>query len=89
MIVCLELFGHALPSILQAEKTFLPLLSNALTLIGGEGTFGGAHSVGIDTAYLIGDISNMIDEDAPVEDCTTMYQPRRQKKNTGPVMGGM
>ena len=31
----------------------------------------------------------LIDEDAPVEDCTTMHQPRRQKKNTGPVMGGM
>ena len=52
-------------------------------------TFGSAHSVGTDAAYLIGDISNMIDEDAPVEDCTTMHQPRRQKKNTGPVMGGM
>jgi len=51
--------------------------------------FGGAHSIGIDTAYLIGNIGNMIDEDAPVEDCTTMHQPRRQKKNTGPVMGGM
>lgn len=52
-------------------------------------TFGGTHSVGTDAAYLIGDIGNMIDEDAPVEDCTTMHQPRRQKKNTGPVMGGM
>lgn len=52
-------------------------------------TFGGAHSVGTDAAYLIGDIGNIIDEDAPVEDCTTMQQPRRQKKNTGPVMGGM
>ena len=52
-------------------------------------SFSGAHSVGTDAAYLIGDISNMIDEDAPVEDCTTMHQPRRQKKNTGPVMGGM
>lgn len=51
--------------------------------------FGGAHSVGTDAAYLIGDIGNIIDEDAPVEDCTTMQQPRRQKKNTGPVMGGM
>ena len=51
--------------------------------------FGGAHSVGTDAAYLIGDIGNIIDEDAPVEDCTTMHQPRRQKKNTGPVMGGM
>ena len=51
--------------------------------------FGSAHSVGTDAAYLIGDIGNVIDEDAPVEDCTTMQQPRRQKKNTGPVMGGM
>ncbi|MDO5124357.1 MAG: relaxase/mobilization nuclease domain-containing protein [Eubacteriales bacterium] len=51
--------------------------------------FGGTHSIGTDAAYLIGDISNIIDEDAPVEDCTTMHQPRRQKKNTGPVMGGM
>ena len=34
-------------------------------------------------------VTNIIDEDAPVEDCTTMHQPRRQKKNTGPVMGGM
>lgn len=51
--------------------------------------FGSAHSVGTDTAYLIGDIGNIIDEDAPVEDCTTMHQPRKQKKNTGPVMGGM
>lgn len=51
--------------------------------------FGSAHSIGTDAAYLIGDIGNVIDEDAPVEDCTTMQQPRRQKKNTGPVMGGM
>ena len=34
-------------------------------------------------------MTNIIDEDAPVEDCTTMHQPRRQKKNSGPVMGGM
>ena len=52
-------------------------------------TFSSAHSVGTDAAYLIGDIGNIIDEDAPVEDCTTMQQPRRQKKNTDPVMSGM
>ena len=52
-------------------------------------TFGGAHSVGTDAAYLIGDIGKIIDEDAPVEDCTTMHQPRKQKNNTSPVMGGM
>ena len=49
----------------------------------------GADRLGIDSAYLFADLTNIIDEDAPVEDCTTMYQPRRQKKNTGPVMGGM
>ena len=59
------------------------------TVLDGSDTFGGAHSVGTDTAYLIGDIGNLIDEDAFVEDCTTMHQTRRQKKNTGPVMGGM
>ena len=59
------------------------------TVLDISDSFGGTHSVGTDAAYLIGDISNMIDEDAPVEDCTTMHQPRRQKKNTGPVMGGM
>ena len=52
-------------------------------------TFGGAHSVGTDAAYLIGNIGNMIDEDAPVEDCTTMHYPTEHKKKHGPVMGGM
>ena len=50
---------------------------------------GGADRLGTDTAYLFADLTNIIDEDAPVEDCTTMHQPRRQKKNSGPVMGGM
>ena len=59
------------------------------TVLDIDDPFGSAHSVGTDTAYLIGDIGNIIDEDAPVEDCTTMHQPRKQKKNTGPVMGGM
>ena len=52
-------------------------------------TFSGTHSVGTDTAYLIGDIGNLIDEDAPVEDCTTMHYPTERKKKHGPVMGGM
>lgn len=52
-------------------------------------TFGGAHSVETDAAYLIGNIGNMIDEDAPVEDCTTMHYPTERKKKHGPVMGGM
>lgn len=52
-------------------------------------TFSGTHSIGTDTAYLIGDIGNIIDEDAPVEDCTTKHYPAERKKNHGPVMGGM
>ena len=52
-------------------------------------SFGCAHSVGTDAAYLIGDIGNVIDEDAPVEDCTTKHYPTERKKKHGPVMGGM
>ena len=52
-------------------------------------TFGGAHSVGTDAAYLIGDIGNIIDEDAPVEDCTTKHYPVERKKKQGLVMSGM
>ena len=51
--------------------------------------FGGTHSIGTDAAYLIGDIGNIIDEDAPVEDCTTKHYPAERKKKQGPVMSGM
>ena len=50
------------------------------------------HGLGSDTAYFIADLTNIIDEDAYVEDCTTMhYAPSRKKKEqqSGPVMGGM
>ena len=46
-------------------------------------------SIGTDTLYLIGGISTLIDEDAPVEDCTTKHYPAERKKKHGPVMGGM
>ena len=51
--------------------------------------FWSAHSAGTDAAYLIGDIGNIIDEDAPVEDCTTKHFPVERKKKQGPVIGGM
>lgn len=35
------------------------------------------------------DLTNIIDEDAPVEDCTTTHYPTERKKKHGPVMGGM
>lgn len=43
-----------------------------------------------DAAYLAADITNIIDDDAPVEDCTTRhFSTEHKKKNSGPVMGGM
>ena len=59
------------------------------TVLDFSDTFGGTRSVGTDAAYLIGDIGNLIDEDTPVEDCTTMHYPTERKKKHGPVMGGM
>ena len=48
-----------------------------------------SDSIGTDTLYLIGGISNLIDEDTPVEDSTTMHQKKELKKYNGPVMSGM
>lgn len=50
---------------------------------------GSADHLGTDTAYLFADLTNIIDEDAPVEDCTTTHYPTERKKKHGPVMGGM
>lgn len=50
---------------------------------------GSADHPGTDTAYLFADLTNIIDEDAPVEDCTTTHYPTERKKKHGPVMGGM
>lgn len=67
----------------QAKDAYEP---NVLDI---SDTFGGAHSIGTDTAYLVDNIFNIIDEDEPVEDCTTMHCPTERKKNHGPVMSGM
>lgn len=53
------------------------------------GTGSNTDHIGIDTAYLVGNIGNIIDGDAPVEDCTTKHYPAERKKNHDPVMGGM
>lgn len=58
-------------------------------VLGVPGAFGDTLDIGIGAAYLIGNLGNIIDEDAPVEDCTTKYYPAERKKNHGPVMGGM
>ena len=66
------------------------------TLIGGtngeaefeEADFGFAYPdypadhLGIDSAYLAGDVMNILDNDSHTEDCTTMNQPPHNKKNT-------
>ena len=53
-------------------------------------SFGDNGTVLSDAAYLAADITGIIDDDAPVEDCTTRHCPsEHKKKNSGPVMGGM
>ncbi len=37
---------------------------------------------GNDIAYLVADLTNILDDDHPVEDCTTMKKPRKERKNT-------
>ena len=41
-----------------------------------------ADHLGIDSAYLAADMMNIIDNDRHTEDCTTMKQPPKNKKNT-------
>ena len=48
----------------------------------------------VDGLYLAADISNLIDEDGEIQDCTTIHYPTERKKKqeqgySGPVMGGM
>ena len=66
------------------------------TLLGGtdgetefeEADFGFAYPdhpadhLGFDSAYLAADVMNILDNDSHTEDCTTMNQPTRNKKNT-------
>lgn len=46
-------------------------------------------SLGTGAAYLAADLWELMDEDEPIEDCTTMPHRPERKKNHGPVMGGM
>ena len=41
-----------------------------------------ADHLGIGSAYLAADVMNILDNDSHTEDCTTMNQPTRNKKNT-------
>lgn len=52
-------------------------------------TDSGINHLGTDTAYLLADLTNIIDSDHHVEDCTTIRYPHRQKKNTGHTIGGI
>ena len=44
------------------------------------------NHLGIDTAYLVADMMNILDNDTHTEDCTTTKKPRHEHKNT---LGGM
>ena len=46
-------------------------------------------SLGTGAAYLAADLWELMDEDEPIEDCTTMPHHPERKKRHGPVMGGM
>ena len=53
-----------------------------------------SHTDNYDAAlgYLVADFTGIIDEDRPIEDCTTIHYPKERKKHQqrgGPVMGGM
>lgn len=37
---------------------------------------------GNDIAYLVANLTNILDSNHPVEDCTTMKKPRKERKNT-------
>ena len=59
------------------------------TVLDISDTFGDTLDIVIGATYLIDNLSNIIDEETPVEDCTTKYYPAERKKNHGHVMGGM
>ena len=53
-----------------------------------------SHTDNYDAAlgYLVADLTDIIDEDRSIEDCTTIHYPKERKKHQqggGPVMGGM
>ncbi len=54
-----------------------------------DDSYRGAYPVGTDLAYLFGHMTNIIDEDAPKKDCTTIYYPPDRKHKRGQYMGGM
>ena len=53
---------------------------------------GHSHSLGTDSAFLFGALSEIIDEDYEPEDCTTqpvIVDKKDKEKHYGPVIGGM
>lgn len=78
------LFERSLYADRYSGKIFEPdILDNGYSVSDNGGVLS-------DAAYLAADITNIIDDNAPVEDCTTRHFPaEHKKKNSGPVMGGM
>ena len=78
------LFEHSLHADGYGGEVFEPDILDHGYSLGDNG------AVLSDAAYLAADITGIIDDDAPIEDCTTRHFPsEHKKKNSGPVMGGM
>lgn len=54
-----------------------------------DDSYRGSYPVGTGLAYLFGHMTNIIDEDAPKKDCTTIYYPPERKHKRGQRMGGI
>ena len=70
----------------EAQKTYSETYAHSTD------THSPPYSMGADTVFLIGTLSEIIDKDDETEDCTTqpvIVERKEKHKHHGPVMGGM
>ena len=79
-------FTESLRRETEAQKTYSETYAHS------SDTHSASRYLGTDTAFLIGALSEIIDEDDETEDCTTqpvIVERKEKDKHHGPVMGGM
>ena len=79
-------FTESLRRETEAQKTYSETYAHS------SDTHSASRYLGTDTAFLIGALSKIIDEDDEAEDCTTqpvIVERKEKDKHHGPVMGGM
>ena len=79
-------FAESLRREAKAQKTYSEAYAHS------SDTHSASRYLGTDTAFLIGALSKIIDEDDEAEDCTTqpvIVERKEKDKHHGPVMGGM